>query len=118
MKSKRRVLQPCLALSREAAVNQAATLCSHWKSALPFIERRTRCSYSRAAVTPGTLNPDDGHQLSELLTIHSHSQIESKSSDCSVRAICVMYGNFEHDQEIRQRVSVLEMNSDNQELDS
>ena len=38
-----------------------------------------------AAVTPGTLNPDDGHQLTGLLTIHSPSQVKRESSDRSLR---------------------------------
>ncbi|MPC35434.1 hypothetical protein E2C01_028856 [Portunus trituberculatus] len=86
------VRQPCLALSREAAVNQAPASYNHCKSALPFKGRRTLYGYSLAAVTPGTLNPDNGHLLSGLLTIHSPSQNKSKSSDRSLWAICVMYG--------------------------
>ena len=78
----------------EAAVNQAPAPYNYCKSVLPFRGRHTM-QLPPAAVTPGTLNPDDDHQLTGLLTILSPSEVKRKSSELALRAICVMYGGWE-----------------------
>ena len=75
------VRQPCLVLFCKAAVNQVPALTIHCGNILSLTGRRTLKSLP-VAMTPDTLNPEDGHKLLGPLPVPSPSQVMSSSGDC------------------------------------